>query len=295
VQLSSQGVPDGFLREKLEPKPAETTSSTAAAPAGAGPKMTRDTLGDDVATVPLEAPAEKRLRVNPKDPLLNRLAADIWNRYGNLIGAISNLLSIEPAVAIAVFAVESGGKCFGPDGRMIIRFENQIFFDQWGKHNQARFQQHFSFNPQQRWLDHKWRPTPDEAWRPVDAANFHGVQSREWEVFNFARTLNDTAAKNSISMGAPQIMGFNFSIIGYESVQQMFDAFAASERAQIVGFFDFVQGPAPNSRRILALQQQDFNTFASLYNGPGQAAKYGGLIKTTFDAFNQMKAAAGLT
>jgi hypothetical protein len=295
VQLASQGVPEGFLREKLEAKPpAATTATTPTTPAASTPKMTRDTLADDVASVPLEVLPEKRLRVNPKDPLLNRLAADIWNRYGSLIGSISSLLSIEAGVAIAVFAVESGGKCFGPDGRMIIRFENQIFFDYWGKHNQARYQQHFTFNPQQRWLDHKWRPTPDEPWRPVDAPNFHGVQSREWEVLNFARTLNDTAAKNSISMGAPQIMGFNFAAIGYESVQQMFDAFAGSERAQIVGFFDFVQGPAPNSRRILALQQQDFNTFASLYNGPGQAAKYGGLIKTTYDAFNQMKAAAGI-
>jgi len=95
-------------------------------------------------------------------------------------------------------------------------------------------------------------------------------------------------------MGAPQIMGFNYATCGYESVHEMFAAFAASERNQIIGFFDFVQGPGNTSRTIVALQQQDFNAFAARYNGPGQAAKYGGLIRTTYDAFQQMRAAAGL-
>jgi hypothetical protein len=177
---------------------------------------------------------------------------------------------------------------------MIIRFENQIFFDQWGKRNADRFNQHFAFNPNQRWLDHKWRPSPHEAWRPGDLPNFHGNQGREWEVFNFARTLDDAAAKLSISMGAPQIMGFNYAACGYESVHEMFDAFASGERSQIIGFFDFVQGPNVNSRTITALQAQDFSAFAARYNGPGQAAKYGSLIRTTYDAFQQMRAAAGV-
>ncbi len=280
------------------PAPIPPTPPTPPAPTpqpvAPTPGMTRDTLGDDVANVPLEAPADKRLKVNPKDQLLNRLAADIWNRYGGLISAISNILGIESAAAIAVFAVESGGKCFAPDGRMIIRFENQVFFDQWGKNNAEVFNQHFTFDPNQRWMGHKWRPTPNEAWRPADLADFHGNQGREWDAFGFARTLNDRAAKASISMGAPQIMGFNCTIIGYATPGAMFDAFVSAERPQVVGFFDFVQGTKSPSARVTALQQHDFTTFAKFYNGSGQAAKYGQLIKTTFDAFNQMKAAAGI-
>ncbi len=276
-------------KETLKPP---TPTLPPPAPVTPGP---RASVGAQLGDVPLETPAEKKLRVNPKDPLLNRLSASIWNKYGTLLNALSAQLAIEPAVAIAVFAVESGGNCFDPvTKKMLIRFENQVFFDQWGKHNKATFDQHFTFNPTQRWLDHKWRPTPNEDWRPADRADFHGAQDREWAVFEFARTLNDGAAKNSISMGAPQIMGFNFAVCGYGSAGEIFDAFAASERNQIVGFFDFVRGPANDLRRVAALQAQDFNTFASFYNGKGQAAKYGSLIKSTFDAFNQMKAAAGI-
>jgi hypothetical protein len=285
VQLSTQGAPEGFLRPPV-------TTPTPPAPAPATPA---GSVGANLGTVPLETADDKKLRVNPKDPLLNRLAASIWNKYGSLLAALSAELRIEPAVAIAVFAVESGGNCFDPKTKkMIIRFENQVFFDQWGKQNKDKFDTHFTFNPGQRWMDHKWRPSAGEEFRPVDKRDFHGAQDREWEVFEFARTLNDPAAKKSISMGAPQIMGFNFAICGYESVQEMFAAFAASERSQIIGFFDFVQGPNTNSRRVISLQSQDFETFAALYNGPGQAAKYGNLIRTTFDAFNQMKTAAGI-
>jgi hypothetical protein len=289
VQLSTQGVSDGFLKEKTAPAaPAAPPAATPSAPAPA------DSVGADLGHVPLEPAAGQLLRVNPKDPLLNRLAASIWNRFGGLLTALSAELKIEPAVAVAVFAVESGGNGFDPvSKRLIIRFENQVFFDQWGRRNAERFHQHFTFNPAQRWLDHKWRPTPGEPWRPADLPNFHGSQAREWEVFTFARSLDDTAAKMSISLGAPQIMGFNYASCGYESVHEMFAAFSAGERAQIIAFFDFVQGPGESSRSVIALQTQDFNAFAARYNGPGQAAKYGSLIRTAYDAFQQMRAAAG--
>jgi N-acetylmuramidase-like protein/SH3 domain-containing protein len=293
VLLDGQGVGDGFLKDKVD-QPATPASATAAPPATAPAPSAAPALpaGPSLTGVPLEAPASERLPVNPKAPLLERLAADIWNRYGGLLSVLSAELKIDPGVAVAVLAVESGGRGFGPDGRMLIRFENQVFFDQWGTNHPDVYNQHFTFDPARRWGSHKWRPSPDQAWWPENLADFHGDQGREWTVFNFARTLDDAAAKKSISMGGPQIMGFNFAACGYESVQQMFDAFSASERNQVIGFFDFVQGPSTNSRRVLALQGQDFNTFASMYNGPGQAAKYGGLIKSAFDAFHQLLIAA---
>jgi hypothetical protein len=316
VLLPDQGVAEGFLSAKLEPAttvetvsapatttvtvsteptaevaPAPTTTVTVSTEPTAPTAPTEAPPAPSLTDVPLEPPPEQRLPVNPKAPLLERLAANIWNRYGNLLVVLSNELKIDPGVAVAVLAVESGGRGFGPDGRMIIRFENQVFFDNWGKKNEAQYRQHFTFMPEKRWMGHKWRPSPDQPWWPEDKPDFHGDQGREWTVFNFARGLSDTAAKLSISMGGPQIMGFNFATLGFESVQQMFDAFSASERNQIIGFFDFVQGPGANSRRVLALQAMDFNTFASMYNGPGQAAKYGGLIKTSFDAFHKLKGA----
>ena len=256
IQLASQGVAAGFLVHRMP----------------------------EFAAVPLQPPADDRVDVVTTMSGTEKLAANIWNKFGGLLNVLSAELKIDPAVAVAVFAVESGGRGFGDDGRTLIRFENHIFYNYWGKNNADRFNQFFKFDQAQTWQGHQWRPAPDQNWR-----DFHGRQTAEWEALTFAATLNDTAAKFSISMGSPQIMGFNFAGIGYESVKQMFDAFASGDRAQIIGFFDFVQGPSTNSRRVLALQANDFNTFASMYNGPGQAATYGGLIQNTLNAFHKIK------
>lgn len=210
--------------------------------------------------------------------------ARTWNRFGGLLTELSNRLRIDPGVAVAVLVAESGGSGFSSDGRMIIRFENHIFNNLWGKQNPGIFAQHFRFDSPRTWQGHQWRPTLDSPWR-----SFHGNQSREWEVCNFAMSLDETAAKKSISMGGPQIMGFNFSALGYESVQQMFSAFSASEAYQIIGFFNFVQGPTTDARRMLALQRLDFDAFAALYNGPGQAALYGEIIRNLFDTYKRLR------
>jgi hypothetical protein len=91
-------------------------------------------------------------------------------------------------------------------------------------------------------------------------------------------------------MGAPQIMGFNHGTIGYATVEEMFDAFATSERCQIIGFFDFVRGPSDNSPRLRALQQRNFLTFAALYNGPAQSARYAGLLEDALTAYRALRA-----
>ncbi|MDX9991859.1 MAG: N-acetylmuramidase domain-containing protein [Anaerolineales bacterium] len=273
-----------------DPIPVEETTPPGPAPVSPSGR-TKKSVGSGLENVALEAPPASQLSTKPStNSPTHRLAANIWNRYGGLLDALSQVLKIEPAVAVAALAVESGGQAFGPDGKMIIRFENHIFYNQWGKKNQAQFAQHFSYNSSQPWTSHKWRPTSGQPWQPATLGDFHGSQAREWEVYNFAASLDGTAAKMSISMGAPQIMGFNFGLIGFASVQDMFNAFSASEREQIVGFFDFIQYVSPSA--VKALQARDFKTFATYYNGSGQAVMYGNLIKTSYDAFNQLQGAA---
>ncbi len=285
IQLPNQGVSEGFLADKMNP-PAPAPEPVA--PGGDGQPAPAPVVpaGDnEILNVPLEPPANQRMILTaPKPTGLEKMVANTWNKFGGLLTVLAKEFKIDPAVAVAVLTVESGGRGFGPDGRMLIRFENQVFFDQWGKRNPDRYHQHFQYNAEKRWLDHKWRPSPDGNWN-----EFHGNQLAEWEVFTFARTLHDSAAKMSISMGGPQIMGFNYTTCGYESVTQMFDAFNSGDRAQLIGFFDFVQGPSPNSRRVIALQSQDFETFASMYNGPGQAAKYGSLIRNVYELYHKLK------
>jgi len=73
--------------------------------------------------------------------------------------------------------------------------------------------------------------------------------------------------------------------IAPSSVQEMFDAFADSEGNQVIGFFNFVQS---RGETIQMLQNLDFEGFAALYNGPGQAETYGQLIQKAYDAFKRL-------
>jgi predicted flap endonuclease-1-like 5' DNA nuclease len=233
-------------------------------------------------TGPDQPPEDERIVVTPDLTGTERQVALTWNRLGGLLQRLADRLAIDPGVAVAVLRVESGGRALGPDGRMIIRFENHIFHSRWGRQHPDAFARHFTFNADPRWTGHTWRPSPDQPWR-----SFHGDQSGEWEVLNFACTLDDTAARLSISMGGPQIMGFNYAALGYASVQHMFDAFAASERNQVDGLFGFVR--SRGEAAIQALQSFDFTRFARFYNGSGQAEHYGSLIRQAYAAYRRLR------
>ncbi|HEX4949999.1 MAG TPA: N-acetylmuramidase domain-containing protein [Blastocatellia bacterium] len=248
VVLSAQRIPSGFFIQQAAPK-----------------------------TWPL---APSRSKTPPPDAdAKTKQVARIWNKYGGLLQRLSERLRIDPGVAVAVIATESSGNGF-QNGRMIIRFENHYFWRLWGKDNADRFRRHFSFNADEAWKGHQFRADGNAPWQ-----EFHGNQDSEWNVFNKARSLNDEAAKGSISMGLPQIMGTNAKLIGYESAGEMFASFSKDERHQVLGLFDFIQGPETVSRRVIALQNQDFVAFAEQYNGPGQAAMYGGLLRLYFELF----------
>jgi hypothetical protein len=224
------------------------------------------------------------LTVPPGGSTAAAKTAAIWNRFGGLLEPLASMLSIDPAVAVAVVATESGGRGMGDDGRMIIRFEAHVFWSYWGKNNPDAFNALFRFDANKVWLGHQCRPNPNAPWQ-----SFHDqLQAGEWSAFGVAQGLDDRAAKLSISMGLPQIMGFNFAAIGYNSVEEMFDAFSADERIQLSGFFDFVRGKRAASPRMAALQSKDFSSFAAQYNGGGQVELYSGRIQSYCDAFHTL-------
>lgn len=232
----------------------------------------------DPATVPL-AP-DRKLEVTGSTA--RRKVARTWNKFGQLLDALSDQYRIEPACAVAVLCVESSGKGFDAANRdrMIIRFENHKFWKYWGKQHAEDFNRHFRYGQRKNgkfraWLGHQWREEETAGWQ-----DFHGSQAQEWQVLEFARQQEDTAALLSISMGAPQIMGFHYGRLGYASVQDMFEAFRRDIRYQIMGFFEFL-----DPRMIRALQAGDFRRFAASYNGTGQQDRYGGWIRDNYEAF----------
>jgi hypothetical protein len=121
----------------------------------------------------------------------------------------------------------------------------------------------------------------------------HQSQNQEWQILEFARGLSNDPALQSISMGAAQIMGFNYATEGYASAQEMFDQMSGAIKPQLVGMFTFIKN---TSLCINGLKEGDYVKFAKGYNGAGQAAEYGGLIKAAADAWTKVtegKAHAG--
>lgn len=248
-------------------------------------QLDREFLKDraDLTQAPLAPPTDQQIQIDGTNALwAERAIAAAWNQYGALLTTVSQLLGLDPAVGVAVFAIESGGTGFAADGRMLIRFENHVFFEEWGKLDPERFAAHLRFDSGVTWQGHQWRPDPGGEWR-----NFHGSQRNEWEVFEFVRAnLDDRAAKRSISMGAPQIMGFNHLSVGYLNVEEMFAAFQATAHSHVLGFFDFVNA---DSGRLQALRSGDYLSFARSYNGAGQAAHYAALIQDGVNIFNRLR------
>lgn len=259
AQSQPAGAMNGTASVSVAPAPAPVTSgSTSPAPAAA-------------VAIPTDA------------SWAARKAGEFWNRYGGYIASESQRLGIDPADAMGVIVAESGGDPFGPDGRMTIRFENHIFNSYWGKLNPQRFGEHFTFDAKERWKGHTWRPSTSVAWQPC-----HGSQAVEWQVLDFARTLDNEAALKSISMGAGQVMGFNHETVGYASAQAMFDAFSKDATAQLGAMFRFME----KNRLVESIRNQDYIAFARLYNGPGQAGEYATRMTDFANAFRALGGAA---
>jgi len=212
-------------------------------------------------------PLEPEMKVTvPQQKTATRTAALAWNNYGGLMNRISLELGIEVEASMAIICVEGGGRGFDDNGRLIIRFENHVFWQFYGKFHPDTFNAHFRFDHRMPPRGHQWRKSTSDPWQ-----NVHTSQDTEWAVFEFASKLDKTAAMKSISMGAPQIMGFNYKTIGYNDVQTMFDNFKKDIRYHLFALFDFAKAVP---RRILYLQKKDFYNFAREYNGSANPREY---------------------
>ena len=174
--------------------------------------------------------------------------ASIWSAYGNIIKPLAEEFGIPISTCAAILSIESSGNGFAKDGRLLIRFEPAYFKGFTGQVIPAT----------------------------------HKNQQAEWDAFNAAKAIDETAALKSISMGCGQIMGANYKMIGYNSVQDMYNDFNSGIAPQIRGFFNFVK----SAKLIDAAKNNDFLTFARKYNGPGQKG-YDTKIASAKDAFTK--------
>jgi len=159
-----------------------------------------------------------------------------------IISIIDSLhTGIDKKALKAIIEVETGGKGFADNGKLLIQFEP-------------------------KWFKRMAPYAPSGAW----SVNKIEVQSKEWIAFNNAFAIDSNGAMNSTSIGLPQIMGFHWATLGYSSVGAMWDDFKTGLPAQINAFVKFIES---DGRLARAVSQKDWHMVAYIYNGSGYAAQ----------------------
>ncbi len=135
-----------------------------------------------------------------------------------------------------VVKVESGGQGFAKDtGKIIIQFEPS-------------------------WFKRKSPYTPSGKW----SLNKVEKQIAEWTAFNDAFSKDPKSAMESTSVGLMQVMGFHWKLLGFKSVNAMWDYAKENEVNQLRLGLLFIKS---NLKMYNALKTGVWNIFAYYYNG----------------------------
>lgn len=187
-----------------------------------------------------------------------------------VVAAEAQRLGIEVAFASTIMDVESGGKFFDNQYRIMIRMEPHVFNEKSGTDAGS-------------WRNKgKGRGDGEDKLsdRVIGDVSCEGGQNSEYTCFEKAKALNRVAAYHAISMGAGQVMGFNSNTIGYASAEAMFNSFQSSAAKQAEGMFRFIES---HPKLLEAARQKDFDTFAEIYNGD-RTGRYAGRLQSVYNA-----------
>ena len=170
-----------------------------------------------------------------------------------------NSLGADAAAVWALLAVESGQAGYLPDRRPQILFERAVFHTRTNGRYDAT--------------------NPD-----ISAPTWGGYTGGAAEYGRLAQAyaLSPNDALQSVSWGIAQVMGFNYSPSGFDSVNDYVQGSCASEGAQLQAFSSFLK----HTGVAQALAQHDWNSVALHYNGPGQVAEYAGRLQSNYAALS---------
>lgn len=193
--------------------------------------------------------------------------------------------NISPAIIEAFRKVESAGSGFyfseGPhQGELKVLFEGHYFY----KFTQGKF---FKTHPTlcyPKWTRAYYLPGQQEFGRFMNAYNLCTTE------------IEKRAALQSTSWGLFQIMGANYKICGYNSVEEMVESFYESELNQLEAVLMFLINTVHKGfdKDLLELLQEYDKTkdkklieaVVEKYNGSGQVPKYTAMF------LKELKAAA---
>jgi len=156
------------------------------------------------------------------------------------LAGVSSELGVHAAEIWTVLGVETLGCGFLPDRRPQILYERHVFHRLTG----GRFDD------------------GDISDRNPGGYGARGAQ--QYDRLARAIAKDRASALKSASWGIGQIMGQNYALAGFQSVDEMVVAMSESEDAQLAAMKSFLVGSHLN----LSLEAHDWTSFARGYNGP---------------------------
>jgi hypothetical protein len=166
------------------------------------------------------------------------------------LGYLASLIDVTEDELHAVLDVETRGSGFDYKNRPTMLFEPHIFYRLLNE------------------LDNK---------SLLENALKQGVAYKKWGTRAYPRDsynnlitafkIEPTLALKSASWGLGQIMGFNYSLAGFNTVKEMVLSFKDSEYEQIKGMINFIKSSGLDDE----LRNHDWVGFARGYNGSGYA------------------------
>lgn len=161
-----------------------------------------------------------------------------------------------------VILVEANGEGFLPDGRPKILLEAHWFGKLTG----------YKYNASHPGVSvYTWE----------EARRLYKGGAREYDRLAEAKGLNESAALQSASWGAGQVMGFNYASLGFGSVQEFVDHVqTASGQLDVMMRYLKVNNLLDDMRGFPDMQY--CRSFTAGYNGTGQIDEYSQKIHDTY-------------
>lgn len=176
-------------------------------------------------------------------------------------------LNIEPAMIKAFAEVESAGNGFLNDGRPKILFEGHIFYKLLIK---------YGFNPMQY-----EKGNEEVLYEKWDKSKYFGGEY-EYVRLEKAKKINEEIALMSASWGMFQIMGFNYRLCEYVTINDFVLDMYKNEEKHLQAVMLFLK----NRGIIDHLMKKAFSFIALDYNGPRfYENKYHEKLKTAYEKY----------
>lgn len=179
---------------------------------------------------------------------------------------------LKPAHIRAIFEVEAGGRSgflLADDTKPVTLEEGHIFY---------KYAKQKGLNVEE--LCKKYPTICYPKWNKA----YYKVGLAEYARYELAKSVNEECAMLATSWGVGQIMGFNYAACGYKNVKAFVEDMYISEEKQLRAMCKFIKS---NNKMFNALKNQDWATFACLYNGSAyKQNKYDTKLQLAFNKYN---------